>query len=432
LLATQKTPAVVNNPKTGRSKTDRHKYSLSLDSLAEYHDAMTNGQDGTIPDTEMGGSEQPPPAVALGQLNAQQKWLSDRFDAFQTTMHEVQAKANWTQHQLEITQADLAAARQEIAVLKAAGPKQDNAGKDEAKGADPPLFTGSQKDLEGWVTACRLRFAGQPSKFNTEEKKVVHATSFMRGPPMAWFQPIINAYSARGNGDPPPEFQSFETFVQSIRTLYGDPNLERNSEAALQHLKQGDGSVAVYISRFATHSQYTNFNDSALASQFYRNLHKDIKNALVTKEWSSLKELQNIATKLDARARERKFEIEQEAKSEQRSTSVGNNPPRRSDGTFLPAKSPFQAPVARAPPTTNPFSSSAPAPPAPAADGSTPMELDSLRLGRLTLEERARCVREGRCFRCRLKGHDKVDCPRTVPMVAGMDVQLAENDSAQE
>jgi Retrotransposon gag protein len=101
---------------------------------------------------------------------------------------------------------------------------------------------------------------------------------------MAWFQPVINAFSTRGAGDPPPEFQSFETFAQSIRTLYGDPNLERNSETALQYLKQGDRSVAEYISRFATHSQYTNFNDSALASQFYKNLHKDIKNALVTRK----------------------------------------------------------------------------------------------------------------------------------------------------
>src|SRR5579859_6680633 len=97
-----------------------------------------------------------------------------------------------------------------------AGPQQVHASKNEAEGADPPTFTGSQKDLEGWITVCRLRFVGQPSKFDTEEKKVIFASTFMRGPPMSWFQPVINAFSIRGNSNPPPEFQSFETFVQSI------------------------------------------------------------------------------------------------------------------------------------------------------------------------------------------------------------------------
>ena len=33
----------------------------------------------------------------------------------------------------------------------------------EPKVADPPMFEGSHKELERWITACRLKFAGQPS-----------------------------------------------------------------------------------------------------------------------------------------------------------------------------------------------------------------------------------------------------------------------------
>jgi len=154
--------------------------------------------------------------VSLGMLHEQMTWLTGQQAA-------LRAENTRLKEELALTHAEFAEFTRELGATRQ---ETTHAGKNEVKGADPPVFTGSQKDLEGWITACRLRFAGQPSKFDNEEKKVVFASTFMRGPPMSWFQPVINTVTMKGTGTPPPEFQSFETFVQSLRALYGDPNLQ--------------------------------------------------------------------------------------------------------------------------------------------------------------------------------------------------------------
>ena len=52
-----------------------------------------------------------------------------------------------------------------------------------------------------------------------------------------------------------------------------------------------------------------------------------------------------------------------------------------------------------------PNSSSTRTPPDPNA-----MEIDTIRLKKLSPQERAKCMREGRCFRCRKTGHDARNC----------------------
>lgn len=44
--------------------------------------------------------------------------------------------------------------------------------------------------------------------------------------------------------------------------------------------------------------------------------------------------------------------------------------------------------------------------------GPTPMEIDNIKLRKLTPAEREQCRKEGRCFRCRQKGHTSKNCPK--------------------
>jgi len=47
------------------------------------------------------------------------------------------------------------------------------------------------------------------------------------------------------------------------------------------------------------------------------------------------------------------------------------------------------------------------------ADGGVaPMDLSSIKVAKLTPEERQRCMNEGLCLRCREKGHLAKDCPK--------------------
>jgi len=239
---------------------------------------------------------QQPPPMTLDIIHQQVTWLLGKLGNLEAENMHLKAELALTREEFG---HELNAARQDILNLQQAGPQQAHASKNEAQGADPPTFTGSQKDLEGWITVCRLRLVGQPSKFDAEEKKVIFTSTFMRGPPMSWFQPIINAFSIRDNSDPLPEFQSFETFGQSIQALYSDPNLQRNSETAIRFLRLDNRSVDKYISQFAVHSQHTKYDDLSLTSYFYNGLDDPIKDELATREWSTLRELQNMSTRLD-------------------------------------------------------------------------------------------------------------------------------------
>jgi hypothetical protein len=68
--------------------------------------------------------------------------------------------------------------------------------------------------------------------------------------------------------------------------------------------------VAEYIAKFTTLSRNTSYDDVSLASYFYHGLTGTIKDELMNKEWAKLKRLQELATRLDARIREKKCEKE--------------------------------------------------------------------------------------------------------------------------
>ena len=308
------------------------------------------------------------------QLNGNIQWLINRLDESNQQNKELR-QANENLHN-------------EISNLWLSNKKDPK----EPEVSNPPPFEGDQRNLETWITACHLKFAGQPSRFVTERQKLVYATSYLKGPPLLWINPLLNKYLGAGPNDPvPEELASFNAFSQSLKVLYRDPNLERNALTALDNLKQLS-SVATYISRFTIPSPHANLNDTGLRQAFYKGLKKGIKDELATRDYSTLKELQNLATKLDSRLKERALEVQAESAEPKPPTSSAPRAPIRPTGS-APAIAPFPrfvSPAARPPP----------APIAPAVDGSTPMELDSLHIGKLSPSERDRCVREGRCFRC--------------------------------
>ena len=47
------------------------------------------------------------------------------------------------------------------------------------------------------------------------------------------------------------------------------------------------------------------------------------------------------------------------------------------------------------------------------------MDVDLVRLKKLSPQERAKCLREGRCFRCRKTGHDARNCRNKINSTPG-------------
>ena len=302
----------------------------------------------------------PPPLNLAGQVT----WLSERLSVLIEVNVRLQEEVDTLRARME--EVDTLRARVEELELHGGQTRAQ-----EPKVADPPMFKGDQKELEGWITACRLKFAGQPSRFPKESAKVIFAASHLAGPPKSWIQPMVAAFLSKGPEPKPEEFNSFETFIASLKALYGDPNLARNALLEIEHLRQTT-SVADYISRFAGLSQHTGLTDDGLVRYFYKGLKDGIKDELTTQEYGTLKELQNLSTWLDTRQHERAIErmIERNRGTTAKvnsSTSVAHPPRPKS---FAPAPAtPRSYPVSSNPTwrtASTPMTTLVP-------DGSTPM-----------------------------------------------------------
>ena len=289
--------------KTGQSKMTPHQYSYSLETNPEdYADAMSGPTD----DAFMTDVRPTDPTARLELLEHQTTQLNGNI--------------RWLMNRLEEAEGQVETLRAENLSLHAQTKKEPDIN-------NPPMYEGDQKTLETWITACNLKFVGQPSRFPDERQKLVFATSYLKGPPLSWINPALNKYLVPGPLDEvPAELTSFKAFTETLKTLYGDPNLERNALTSLENLKQGT-TVANYISRFAIHSQHANLNDVGLRQAFYRGLKSGIKDELATRDYTTLKELQTLATKLDARLRERALKLKTEAPGVRPSSSMALRAP---------------------------------------------------------------------------------------------------------
>ena len=143
-----------------------------------------------------------------------------------------------------------------------------------------------------------------------------------------------------------------------------------------------------------------------------------------------LQELQTLTTRLDSQLRGRALEL----KGDNQGVRNPSSAPLRTATPVRPSTvTPAIAPLAARPANQTPQASTRPLvmPPTPAADGTTLMELDNLRVGKLTPTEKEKCLQEGRCFRCRQPGHVGASCPYYA-MTAGIEINLTENDEGRE
>lgn len=232
----------------------------------------------------------------------------------------------------------------------------------------PPEFDGKDKKAcQTFISQLNLFMSGNPHLFSDDRTKVTFAASYLRGEAYAWFEPHLL--------DPNDELlRDYALFTAELLRNKGDPDRSRNTTRQLQSLVQ-TGSTADYSSRFYQLSAYLSWNDDALRDQFYTGLKKDVKDALafVDRDPATLKQLSDLAIRLDNRIHERRIED------------------RRSSGSQLSR-------------TFAPRLPSAP----------VPMDLDATRSGKfkpLTPQERQRRLENQLCLYCGEPGHRAGQCP---------------------
>lgn len=280
--------------------------------------------------------------------------------------------------------------------------------KSEPKIADPEHFDGNRLQLPNFLAKCRLKFSGQPSQFRSEKAKIYYAGSRLAEPAFSWFQPLLAAAE-----DPekttPTEFTSFQAFAESLMSTYGDPNLEATSERAIKALIQTT-SVAQYKAEFQRLSQYIKWNESALLDRFYSGLKDTIKDEVTrVGRPTILKELQDLATRVDARFYERLLEKKQG--QSQAPGSRYNLPPKPTPMSRNLSQSSTSSGLVPTPLRTPSPATTTSATPAFTSDGTIPMELDVNGRWHLAASEKLRRKQLGLCDYCGSAKHNVFNCP---------------------
>ena len=281
---------------------------------------------------------------------------------------------------------------------------------------DPDQFDGSEPNkLRSFFTQLELVFRARPRTFDTDERKVTYAISFLRGTALQWFEP----YLLEGMSDNPPVFMSdYSAFQEELRVNFGPYDATGAAEHDLENLRMADNQrIAKYITQFSRLATQVRWGPAALRYQFYRGLPDRLKDRIseVGKP-NTLSELRELAQSLDHRYWERRAERSREtsgtSKSGGKSGSNSNsNSEQRSSGqssssaSRTPQKSSDRQSGTPSSKASGNKSKSDKTPPKPYADK---LGKD----GKLTPEERQRRISKGLCLFCGEAGHSANACPK--------------------
>lgn len=240
----------------------------------------------------------------------------------------------------------------------------------------------------------------QPSRFPTENSKVLYAASYLRDTAFLWFQPYLAAEN------PPTWLDDFNQFCKELRAMFGDPDEVATAERHLYNLRQR-GSASSYVADFTRYTAIVSWNDEALCAQFYRGLKDTIKDELArTEKPKDLKTLKDIAVRIDTRLFERHLERDRS------STKSYDN------SRFVPPRNPnFKTTITKATFT-----------PRPTFRQDNDNRRDHLQMGynsnnrdnskfrgKIPSAEYERRKKENLCLYCGGKGHTVHDCPVAPP-----------------
>ena len=246
----------------------------------------------------------------------------------------------------------------------------------------PDLFDGSRQQLSSFFGQLALYFGFHTDQFPADqpEKKILFATTLMRGSAYEWFEGYLDDYLESPNDETQREdetneiFQSYEVFKEKLTQTFGDLDKKRAAERKIMALRQMT-SVGEYTAQFQKYASKTKWDEDALMAQYYRGLKDEVKDDYVriNPAPETLHEMIEAATKIDTRLYERKLERK------------GNYQPRFGARTQSRTHRPHY--------------------------GLQPMELDSTQRHKtLSKQEKERRYKDKLCLYCGKPGHFAKDC----------------------
>ena len=229
------------------------------------------------------------------------------------------------------------------------------------KGAELRKFSGKRGELQDFEIKLRTKLRLENSHYDTEEKKILMATSYFTGPAADWVRPMVRQYLM---GQPRDlhvvrMFESLDAFMVFVTDQFGDQHELSQAERTLQTLQQ-KGSIQQYNSLFMQSAYKVQWDDRALVAAYKTGLSKDVRHALAIRgaDASTFVAIKNAATEISGALYDAKRSTKGYPVYQHRTT----------------------------------------------ANAGDPMDLDSLQ------KDRDQGKRSVKCFRCGKKGHKKAQC----------------------
>jgi hypothetical protein len=236
----------------------------------------------------------------------------------------------------------------------------------------PEKFDGTISKYRDFIVSIENIFVLNGDRYPSDEIKVRFIGTLLSRDALAWFRGLVECNSEL--------LKSYGKFMDEFKLLFDDPLKHRHARAAIDRLKQGEGSVLTYASKFRRLASDTGYNNDALTEHFRKGLNDEVKDVLSTSldEPSDIESLIPYCIRIDNRLYDRRME-----RSGTRGNSRGN----------------FRA-------TSGPSTGSS---------SNSPMDLDALKIEgkkKLTSEERERRIQNKLCLYCGEAGHRLAQCPR--------------------
>jgi hypothetical protein len=257
------------------------------------------------------------------------------------------------------------------------------------------MFAGNERDLEPWLSQAHAIIDVTPGLSLTDFTCVAYAQLFLEKKARTVWD-----HRVRETNNKHALCTNWEDLCALLRKLLGPANTDITGRAQLRTLRQ-TSSVQNYTDVYLriVRSMDTPMQDIDLRESYIGGLKPGVQQHVRQKEPTTFHDAQTAASLYDKTifGLYKKGSSSDHAPMELGSASTSRHSrPHRPPSRPAPSRSP--SPHARRSSTpARPQRSPSPGP----------------RLCALTAEERARCIKDGLCFRCRQPGHMTSDCPKS-------------------
>ncbi|OJT11279.1 Retrotransposon-derived protein PEG10 [Trametes pubescens] len=350
--------------------------------LSQYEPAMETDnsaaaqppRDAAQPNPAADAGDQPGPAVSNEELS----------QAFLTLLASVRD----LQHDSAATRNAFAATLSRLETLSA--PRDSSASSAPSgsiKFRDPRIFKGKQSELETFMEEIDIAMRLQTRlREGADEVRIDYFMMYLgEQGPRKWFSALLKKN--------PHLRDDWVSARKAFVARYEDPDLETNYVAKLEALTQ-TGSFMDYANKFEEYLPFSSWGDEYAKTRFYQGLEEELAKRLAgTKRPDTVAEWIPLVHDIDKDLRVMSKARERRAKTHSKH-NTGSNKNSGQSSSKPPAQNVPYVP-----------------PPAAANNDVVPMEIDAIKHGKVTPEERERRKREGLCFYCGKGAHRMTDCP---------------------